>query len=71
MMNLKNVGIIAAAAIGVIGISWGTNRALNSEWVNGISEADAETDAMSAVKKAGEEYKQAVDEVINSDAKTK
>lgn len=71
MMNLKNVGIIAAAAIGVIGISWGTNRALNSEWVNGISEADAETDAMGAVKKAGEEYKQAVDEVINSDAKTK
>lgn len=71
MMNLKNVGIIAAAAIGVIGISWGTNRALNSEWVNGVSEADAETDAMSAVKKAGEEYKQAVDEVINSDAKTK
>lgn len=70
-MDFKNIGIIAAAAIGVIGISWGTNRALNSEWVNGVSESDAEAEAMKSVQKAGEEYKQAVNEVIDGDAKNK
>lgn len=57
-MNLRNVGIITAATFGVIGISWATNRVLNSEWVSGVDEPA--TEAKTEVQKETTETKEKV-----------
>lgn len=69
-MDLRNIGIIAAAAAGVIGISWATNRALNSEWVNGEVESEVEVETKEAVKSAEEQLKKAASEAAEA-TKTK